>query len=452
MSDIDKKQRVNLLNMVEIIHRHLTIGLCQRVHREIREKERQRELTLYYLVQFWTAVILRAPASLTAALLGARGKMRDTIYPRIQTSTEAFFEKCRDLKWQFFKALYEGFTESILPEAPRNYGSVLGDILKRFPEIFVIDGSKLDAIRRRLKLLWKEKSVVLPGSVVAFYDLGRGITRQLLFSADAAAHELPRAIEFLPHIPKGTLILGDRLFALTTFFRKLNENGLYGLFRRNRLVKLKKIRVLSRKQSSRTVLEDSLMEAGSGQGGPKVVVRYIRYRNKGIRRDLITTVHDPALLSAEEALQLYPFRWSVERLFFDLKEVLNLHRFYAANPNAIAMQLYAAAIVHTACRIAQATIAQTHAITPEEISPEKFFPILASASSSVVQIDSYHQALEKIHGHLTRPDISDFSFAATTLEAILVEKRNNKRKRKRFCPSRKRWKSLTHINGFKKLS
>jgi hypothetical protein len=43
-------------------------------------------------------------------------------------------------------------------------------------------------------------------------------------------------------------------------------------------------------------------------------------------------------LAADEALALYPFRWSVERMYFDLKTVLNLNRAYAANPNAVAME------------------------------------------------------------------------------------------------------------------
>jgi hypothetical protein len=215
---------------------------------------------------------------------------------------------------------------------------------------------------------------------------------------------------------------------------------------------LKKVRVLSRQEGNGMLLEDTLVEAGSGQSGPKVLLRYIRFRHGRIHRDFVTTVLDPAMLTAEEAIQLYPWRWSIERLFFDLKEVLNLHSFYAANPNAVAMQIYAAAIVHTACRIAQATIAQTHNITPEQISPAKLFPKLAKASSGAVQIEVYHQELERRHGRLSRPDISDFDFANTTLGAILVQKRNSRRKRKRFHPMRKRWKSLTHINGFKKLS
>ena len=73
-------------------------------------------------------------------------------------------------------------------------------------------------------------------------------------------------------------------------------------------------------------------------------------------------------------MELYPCRWDVERLFYDLKEVLNLHCFYAANPNAVAMQLYAAGMVYTAMRVAQAHVAQQAGIVPETISTEKFSP------------------------------------------------------------------------------
>jgi len=455
---INANQSVNLLGMVELIHQHLTAGLCRRVHRKVRSKERQKKWTLYYLARFWTAVILRAPTSLTQALEdGRQGK--DGLFPQVKATSEAFFEKCRDLSWTFFYKLYLGFTESLLPKAPKVYGRSLGAVWERFPEIFLVDGSKCDAIRHRLKLLWNQKGVVLPGCLTAFYDLGRGITRHLVFCPDAAAHELPRAIEILSQLPAGALVVGDRLYGLMEFFRALKKAQLCGLFRRNKLITLKKIRVLSRKQGSRTFLEDILVEAGSGQTGSKVLLRWIRYRHKGFRRDLVLDVLDRKKLSAKEALQIYPMRWGIERLFFDLKEVLNLHCFYAANPNAVAMQIYAAAIVHTACRVAQARIAQEHHLSPEQISPAKLYPRLAAASCAVTQIELYHVELEhfnpdrrRLVRSLRRPDLSTFRFAKTTLGAILVEKRNGNRKKRRFHPDRRRWKSLAHIKGFKHLS
>jgi hypothetical protein len=86
-----------------------------------------------------------------------------------------------------------------------------------------------------------------------------------------------------------------------------------------------------------------------------------------------------AQASAAEALSLYPHRWTIERLFFDLKEVLNLNRVYAANPNAVAMQVYAAGCVYNAMRVAQAEVAAAAGLAPEAISPAKFFPKMAAA-------------------------------------------------------------------------
>jgi hypothetical protein len=99
----------------------------------------------------------------------------------------------------------------------------------------------------------------------------------------------------------------------------------------------------------------------------------------------------PRRLTAEEALDLYSYRWSIERMFFDLQEVLNLNRLYAANPNAVAMQVYAAAPVYNAFRVTQSEAAAQVGSVPEEISPAKLFPKTATASFLYL----YEQALER---------------------------------------------------------
>ena len=443
-----KDTKVNLLDAVALIHRHLTETLCQSIFQEEREAEREREWTLFYLVKFWTAVIIRAPQSLTQALIEA-SQGSDRLWPAVKATPEAFFQKCRDFKWTFFSKLYMAFLGCVVEQAPKTYAAELGSVWDRFPEIWLLDGSKLDAIGHRLKILWEENGVFLPGCLSAVYDLGRGITRALIFSPDAAEHEMKRTQEALAQVPAGTLMMGDRAYALPAFIRQLNERGAFGLFRKNKLVKLKTIKVLSHQEGSRTFLEDTLVEAGSGQTGPKMTLRLIRFRSKGFRRDLITSVLDPKKLSALEALQLYPFRWKIERLFFDLKEVLNLHRFYAANPNAVAMQVYAAAIVHTAFRVAQAKIAQQQGVPPEALSPAKLFPKLATVSSTLVTIECYRIEFARLNPRRRwrEPNLSRMPFASTTLEAILLEPRKGKRRKRVFHPLKAKWKSFAHIQN-----
>lgn len=440
--------RVDLLATVEVLHTHLTGALCEGVFREVRGTERQRVWTLERLAEFWTAVILRAPKSLTQALQETAGGA-SSLWPKVESSPQAFFSRCQDLRWEFFRSLQEAFVDRVLARETPEYAAEFRPLLKRFTNVWVVDGSRLDAIAHRLKILWDDRSVILPGCLTAFYDLFHGVSVKMLFDPDAASAELLRAEEVLDDIPKGTLFLGDRLYCSVRFFQDLSQRGLYAVTRRNKRLKLRKIKRLSKKRVAGGILTDTLVEAGCGVGAPPQTLRRIRWVRGSQVREVLTNVLDPALLSAEEAINLYPKRWSVERLFYDLKEVLNLHQFYAANPNAIAMQVYAATIVHTAMRIAQARIARKAGIPPERISTEKLFPRMAAASMVLVGAELGFLATSQLNPRvkLRKPNWRTLPFATVLLKTLLVEPRRGKRRLRRFCKARRHWKSLAHVRG-----
>ncbi|MBI3300459.1 MAG: transposase [Deltaproteobacteria bacterium] len=320
---------------------------------------------------------------------------------------------------------------------------------KRFPDVLIVDGSRLDAIGHRLKLLRHDPAVVLPGCLTVFYDLFRGITRQVLFFPHAAAPELPRAQAGLKSLTPGTLLLGDRLYASLQYFHHLARLKLSGLFRRNGRLTLKHLQRFSCQQGGRHLLEDGLVEVGCGVGQPTLTLRLIRYRGPGRRLDLLTNVLEPSRLSPEEALALYRLRWSVERLFLDLKETLDLHCLYASHPNLVAQQVYAAAIVHTAFRVAQAGIAKQAHVLPEQLSPAKLFPKLAQAANDHCAVRVYALKTRALNpGVAIRfPGWHTIPSAYTTLGAIVVHHRTGHRRRRRFCASRTRWKSFMHVTG-----
>lgn len=141
-------------------------------------------------------------------------------------------------------------------------------------------------------------------------------------------------------------------------------------------------------------------------------------------------------------------------MFFDLKEVLHLHRFYTSSPNGVARQVYAAVLVHTAFRVAQGHIAQTIGTQPEEIAPAKFFPRMATASIGLtwselafIEIQLANPGID-----LQKPDWRRGDFAWTTFERMQVKPRNGRRRKRRYGKSRKQWKSFTQIPGGKKLT
>jgi hypothetical protein len=322
---------------------------------------------------------------------------------------------------------------------------------KRFPELLIVDGSRLDTICHRLKLLRKESSPIVPGALSVFYDLFRGITRQVLFSPNADEAELPRTQPALDWIHKGTLLLGDRLYASIQHFHDLTKREIFGLFRLNEQRKIKVLKILTHRQGSRTLLENILVEVGTGVGGvAKIRLRLIRYRSQGLRLDLLTNIMDIHQLTAEEAVSLYGLRWSIERMFFDLKEVLNLRCLYASHPNLVAQQIYAAAIVHTAFRIAQASIAAKAKVLPEQLSPAKLFPKLAQAASdycalqwSAIETRALNPGIK-----IKIPDFHRYSTMYTWLRTLLVQRRNSHRRRRKFNPpSREPYKSFARVAG-----
>jgi hypothetical protein len=443
---------VDLVRVLELLRTHITAALCQTVFATVRTTERQRRWSLEALVQFWLAVILRAPRALSQALYETL-EGSEPLFPLVTATPEAFFQRCQSLRPAFFAEIFTRFTARLLSATPARYAADLAPLQARFAAVLVVDGSRLAAIAHRVKLLWAERAVVLPGCLLAVYDLGHGLCRTLAFCADAAAGELTRAQAVVGTLPRDALVLADRLYGNGVWFAALAAQGCWGLVRRNRRLGLRKVRRLTRRVAQGGRLTDWVVEAGGSRGTPVQVLRYIRWQRGRTVRAVLTNVLDPARLSALEVLALYPRRWSIERLFFDLKEVLNLHRVYAGNPNAVAMQVSAAGCVYNAMRVAQGEVAAAAGLPPEAISPAKFFPKLAAACHAYALFELWFLEAKRANPgrRLRKPALQERRFARVALDAIRVEPRNGPRRNRRFCAARKRWKSLAHVRGGKKI-
>lgn len=439
----------SLAPVVGLLHEHLSEAACQEVFLDIRDKERQRDWTLHALAEFWLAVVIEAPPALSH-LLGRTRLEREGLLPQIKSSDSAFYQRCQNLSSSFFFALYVHFVESLQKSALEIYAPNLQHLRKRFPGIRIIDGSRLDAIAHRLKILRHQEAAILPGCLTAIYDLFRGYAVQLWFDPDAAASEYTRATLVLQTLSPGELILGDRLYCSLELFDILEGVHAYGLFRLKKNLKVVEVERLSREKIDGALIEDWLVDVGAGEKTRRL--RRITIKKGRKEHTAVTNCLDPEVLSAEDVTKLYPSRWQVERLFYDLKEVLNLHHFYLANPNGVAMQVYAAAMVHSAFRVAQGCIAQSHQVAAEDLSPKKLYPRLATASKTVVEAELYFDRVEDANRRrLKKPDWTDIPKTLVFLKDLLVHQRSGPRRRRGFSKERTKWKSFKHVRGAKRL-
>jgi len=465
---------IDPVDYLAVLWRHLTEGLCEEIFRSLRERERERKWTIFTLMQFWVALLHSGPeVSQTQAVSECdRGH---PLYPVLTATPESFFERVQSLSPRFFRAVFTRVTSALLREVSLlsvRFASGLGIPAERFGEIYTLDASRLDPVAHRLKITRRTTRAVIPGSIEALYDVRRGLIRSLHFDPDGSRAEYAMAEEMLGDIPQGSLLVLDRLYATPTFIDTAQMCGLELLARYKGGIKRRDIRLLRRVRRPSLSIDDVLIELGTTRklgkantpAGP-VLVRYVEIKtvHKGAAHTLklITTVLDPERLRAEEMAELYGYRWTIERMFLTMKSTLHLERLYNSTPAAVGQQLYATALLYNALRLAQAELALKLEVEPERLSPEKLFPRLMQRLEQRTWIESgalWHEELERAkdpsiphydpealaramdHNPRLRLDVHD----------VLLEKRKEGRKRRRYCEGRHMHTSFAKLSGGKR--
>ena len=438
---------------LSIVWKYLTESLCQEVFAATRERERQRKWTLYALVWFWISLLQSRYASQTRALLEARAG--SALFPPVDASPEAFFQKVQNVRPVFFRNVFRAFTTALKAEAPSTFERELPVDPGVFPEVYAVDGSRLEKVARMLKVARKTTKAIIPGSMEAVYDLRRGLLHELHFDPDGCIGEITMFEQVLPSIPRGALILNDRYYAKPKIWQRVAEQGVWMISRHNRTVKKRRLAVNAQLRSSELSYDDWLVEMGGSQAGTSPVqLRWVRIWGPGFDRTLITNVLEPQRLTPEQLMAAYRRRWSVERMYLAMKEVLELNHLYNCSPAAVGQQVYATAILYNTLRTSQAQIAATAGIAPETLSVDKLFPTLIDhyIQATSFALGSEFERVHAAHPRITRPEaLLDPPWLRVRIRDHLLEKRKEERKKRRFCVGRARATSYNLIPGAKKL-
>ncbi len=227
--------------------------------------------------------------------------------------------------------------------------------------------------------------------------------------------------------------------------------------RHNRTVEKRRLAMNAQFRSSALSYDDWLVEMGGSQAGTSPVqLRWVRTLGPGFAWTLITNVLEPKCLTPGQLMAAYRRRWRVERMYLEMKEVLELNHLYNCSPPAVGQQVYPTAILYNTLWVSQAQIAGTTGVAPKILSVDKLFVTLIDhyikvtnvafgAEGAYEQIRTQHPCIAPAEAPVYPP------WLRVRIRDHLLEKRKEDRKRRRFCAGRARVTSYNKIAGAKKV-
>lgn len=206
---------------------------------------------------------------------------------------------------------------------------------KTFSRIFVVDGSTLEALFRKLKALKDAPPGSLAGKICTVVDLVTRLPEHLWFTQDAQAHDASFLSRILEFAQAGTLWIFDRGFYDFTFFSDLIDQGVAWITRLKSNAVFRVERVLLQTAEVR----DRIIVLG-GTAPCRHPLRLIEVRFGRTWYRYLTSVLDPAILPASVVADLYRRRWRIEEAFLIVKRLLNLSYLWTGSVNGVLLQVW----------------------------------------------------------------------------------------------------------------
>ncbi len=193
--------------------------------------------------------------------------------------------------------------------------------LSRFENIWIADGSTLEALFRKLKSLEEVKPGKLAGKMGVVVNLVTRLPVAIWWSENPRASDTRFEENLLQLVSAKTLLLIDRGFYHFLFWQQLIDRGVHFITRRKINAAIQYQQVFTDSYS----LRDRLVQIGSGtKKTPFVTLRLIEVRVGKVWHSYLTSVLEPETLPPYVVIDLYQKRWGIEDAFNTVKRLLGL--------------------------------------------------------------------------------------------------------------------------------
>jgi len=305
---------------------------------------RERILTLPVMVAMVLTLIWRQVPSVSELV---RMVERDALLwtPPLEVSQKAFSLRLGSLPDSLFKSVLLELLPTLQERAAlrsRPHPPVVAKALRHFGHVWLIDGSTLEALFRKVGPL-REKAgdegvKVLGGKLFGLLDLASKLPVDLWHDADPKRSDLSFLEEVKALLVSGSLLLFDLVFYSFDWFDYLTDQKVSFVTRARTIMAYD---VTQRLVDSPRV-HDYVIQLGRYRSDRcKHPLRLIEVELKGQWHRYLTNVLDPMVLSTSDVMDLYEQRWRIEDAFLLAKRLLGLSYLWTGSANGIALQVWA---------------------------------------------------------------------------------------------------------------
>ncbi len=244
------------------------------------------------------------------------------------------------------------------------------EVRARFSRIAMVDGSTLEALRKKTQTLQAQPGLVLAGRMMAMVEAFTHRPLWHLYTEDAAANDKRFATEILAAVPEWGLLIFDLGFCSFLWFDEFTDQHKFFVTRMRQKTAYRVTQVLAQSPYYR----DELIAVGLHHSHPcRYPLRQVSVLWRGQWYGYLTNILDPTQLSAQDICELYRRRWRIEDAFLITKRVLDLAYLWKASANGVQLQLYATFLFYLVLLNVCQHVAQSLNAPLEQISVEMVF-------------------------------------------------------------------------------
>ena len=238
---------------------------------------------------------------------------------------------------QIFKELLPKFKQRWQERKSRPLPDSVCFSLTKFKQIWIVDGSTLEALFRKLDSLKDIPTGKLAGKMAVVMDLATRLPVEIWLEENPQTSDVKFEENIINLVKSKTLLLLDRGFYHFHFWQELINRNIDFI---TRIKKGASIKILKRFTNSHD-LKDSLINIGCGKKGtPIITLRLVEIRAKNKWHSYLTSVIEPEILPPHVVANLYGKRWRIEEAFNTVKRLLGLSYLWTGSINGIKLQIW----------------------------------------------------------------------------------------------------------------